>query len=314
MNDSPLTNLFLQSPRLADWLKYSRHNVASVANYSADGFSRSVLDAVNVGRGPVFAAVHFESAHFPYRSRHSGLDKHAEVDGYQRHLAALKVVDAQVGVVLEGLRRSGKLDNALLVLLSDHGESFGQEMHIQRLNGERSVIRPYGHGAFLIEPDESHVLLAFTHFVNGQPEDEGSVSNDLVSLTDIRSGVNEFLRDGEITPLKPSACLMVETGVRLDATSDLSRFDPAETIKQASQFYKIGPTGLMSLREEKLAELISTKDIARICSETITLDDAATGKAITYRRARGSAVEVPLRLDDVRAIQSHRQRLAGLAR
>lgn len=313
MNDSPLTNLILQWEPLAEWLGYSHHNVASVANYDANGFSLAVLDAVGKGRGPVFAAMHFESAHFPYRSRHASVGKNDQLEGYDRHLAALKVVDAQVGMVLEGLRRKGMLENALLVLLSDHGESFGRPMHIRYLNGKQTQLRPYGHGAFLIQPNESHVVLGLTHFVGGEPEERGSTSTDLVSLADVRAGVNDFLRDGRIRPLKPRDCLMLETGIRFEATSDLSQFDPAELMKEASQFYAIDPSGLMHLREDRLADVIAKKDVARLCGETFTLHESATGRAATYRRTAESATEIALQTEDVQAIQAHRQRLMRLA-
>lgn len=312
LNDSPLTNLILQWEPIAEWLGYSHHNVASVANYNAKGFSLAVLDAVGEGSGPVFAAMHFESAHYPYRSRHTSIGKHERLEGYERHISALKVVDAQVGVVLDGLRRKGMLDNALLVLLSDHGESFGRPMRIEYLNGQQSELRPYGHGAFLLHPNESHVVLGFAHFVNGHLAGGGGASKELVSLADVRGGVDQFLRDGEIMSLKSQGCLMLETGVRFDAASDLSNFDPAEIVKQASRFYEIDQTGLMHLREEGLAELITKKDVARLCGDTFTLDEPATGRVATYRRTADSATEIVLRAEDVQAIHAHRQRLMRL--
>lgn len=313
INDSPLTNLILQWAPIAEWLGYSHHNVASVANYNAKGFSLAVLDAVGDGAGPVFAAMHFESAHFPYRSRHTDIGKNEQLEGYERHTSALEVVDAQVGVVLEGLRRKGMLDNALLVLLSDHGESFGRPMRVEYLNGQQSEVRPYGHGAFLIQPNESHVVLGFSHFINGRPADSGRTSKELVSLVDVREGINHFLRDGEVVSLKSPGCVMLETGVRFDAASDLSQFDPAEIVKQASRFYAIDHTGLMHIREEALAELIAKKDVARLCGETFTLDEPATGRVATYRRTADSATEIAILPEDVQAIHVHRQRLMQLA-
>lgn len=312
MNDSPLTNLVLQWEPLAEWLGYSHHNVASVANYDAKGFSLAVLDAVGDGRRPVFAAMHFESAHYPYRSRHAKVGKNDQLEGYERHLAALKVVDEQVGIVLDGLRRKGMLDSALLVLLSDHGESFGRPMRIEYLGGQQSELRPYGHGAFLLQPNESHVVLGFAHFLNGLPVGGGRTSKDLVSLSEIRGGVNQFLRDGSVAPLKAQNCLMLETGVRFDATSDLSQFDPAEIVKQASRFYEIDNMGLMRLREDGLAELIAKKDVARLCGDTFTLDEPATGRVATYRRTADAAIEKDLQAEDVQAIHAHRQRLMRL--
>ncbi len=121
---------------------------------------------------PAFAFLNFLEAHFPYhqvppeflakftrRSRSQLREFSLETFGAQfgRHLSEAEVADAvgpatdmyDAGVlysdyllhrVVEALRRSGRLDKTLLVVLADHGEMLGEHGN-------------FGHGASLYQPD-----------------------------------------------------------------------------------------------------------------------------------------------------------------
>jgi arylsulfatase A-like enzyme len=47
----------------------------------------------------------------------------ADIDAYDESILYL---DAQIGSLLDELKKRGKLDNTLVILTSDHGESFGE--------------------------------------------------------------------------------------------------------------------------------------------------------------------------------------------
>jgi arylsulfatase A-like enzyme len=101
------------------------------------------LTWVSEGTGPVFLWVHLFEPHAPYEPRDGSV---ATVDhrailaqepGYPYtpdEEQALRVLyrgeveytDAQVGALLDGLRARGVLDNALVIVLGDHGESLGE--------------------------------------------------------------------------------------------------------------------------------------------------------------------------------------------
>ena len=147
LNDTPLTNMLLQWPISSRLLTYSRHNVASVANYDAHGFVGALLNELDKQSQPVMLAAHFESAHFPYQSRHAGISKEPRHDVFERHLASLEVVERQIAQLMTQLTQRGLLDNALLVLLSDHGESFGVPYPVRHLDGSLKDVLAYGHGA-----------------------------------------------------------------------------------------------------------------------------------------------------------------------
>jgi Arylsulfatase A and related enzymes len=70
---------------------------------------------------PFFTWVHFFDPHQPYRPSFS--DMSLAVSPYDAEIAG---VDRQVGRIVETLRAKGLLDNTLLILTADHGESLGE--------------------------------------------------------------------------------------------------------------------------------------------------------------------------------------------
>jgi arylsulfatase A-like enzyme len=88
-------------------------------------------------RAPVFLFVHYFDPHEPYDAPLEktpgpnpradggpGLERHAKyLEAYDREIA---YTDAQVGVLFDGLRERGLLDEAIVVFTADHGQSFGE--------------------------------------------------------------------------------------------------------------------------------------------------------------------------------------------
>jgi arylsulfatase len=60
----------------------------------------------------------------------------------RRYYAAnVSLIDEQVGIIMEALRSRGYLDDAIVVFMSDHGESLGDHGHIQKWNMYDCVTR-----------------------------------------------------------------------------------------------------------------------------------------------------------------------------
>ncbi|MEA2336667.1 MAG: choline-sulfatase, partial [Thermoanaerobaculia bacterium] len=70
---------------------------------------------------PFFTWVHFFDPHQPYHP--SVADAALAVTPYDAEIAG---VDRQIGRIVETLRAKGVLDNTLLILTADHGESLGE--------------------------------------------------------------------------------------------------------------------------------------------------------------------------------------------
>jgi arylsulfatase A-like enzyme len=174
----------------------------------------------------------------------------------------LAQADAQVGEVLDALKRAGRYDDALIVLLSDHGESF----HADRpdLAGATPV-----HGARLSE-EEYRVLLAVK-----PPRGWGkgpAVVDALVRLVDVGPTVLELaglpplpgvdgvslaplLRGGRMEPL----ALYAETGFThvLPEVFDAGHWPGAP---RAFDAYRIRPDGVVEMGEAAHAAILREKD------------------------------------------------------
>ena len=102
------------------------------------------LDSRAGGDRPAFLFVNYMDAHRPYATGDPEADGHAALDGLIKrvmvsnepagdaglevralHQRAVSRLDTEVGALLEGLRTRGLLEDALVIITSDHGEAFG---------------------------------------------------------------------------------------------------------------------------------------------------------------------------------------------
>lgn len=281
VNDNPLSNLFMQKSLARNLFPYSYVNVAAHASYSASNFVEHVLEA-GESDGPLFLAVHFESGHFPYKTRHAEVKVRHQNSFIARHLEALTVADRQIGQLLAGLKAQGRLDDALVVLLSDHGEAMGEiEARVMR-DGNPFEVSGFGHGSDLLSDRQSRILLGVLRFVQGEPVGDSVSHRQQVSLLDLRAMVEAFARQGVVEPLRGSECLMVETGIRLDVTSDYRSLKEGDIATQAAPFYEGDVQGRLRLREDRLPELLADKDIGWRCSDRLTWYEARAQRYLAY--------------------------------
>ncbi|MBZ4415621.1 sulfatase-like hydrolase/transferase [Myxococcus sp. RHSTA-1-4] len=241
----------------------------------------------------------------------------------------LAQADAQVGELLDALRRTGRYDDALIVLLSDHGESF----HADRpdLAGATPV-----HGARLGE-EENRVLLAVK-----PPRGRGSgpaVVDALVRLVDVGPTLLELsglpalqgvdgvslaplLRGGTLEPLE----LYAETGFThvLPEVFDAGHWPGAA---RAFDAYRIRPDGVVEMGEAAHAAILREKDqgafdgrrwwvdrpradgrVLRTCEGECEGPDAQALEAwldgVQGRTAEGGGRKVASHVDDSRHSQS----------
>lgn len=277
LNDNPLANAILQTSLGKYLFPFSYINVAASSSYSAQRFVEDVLSA-SEGAESLFLAVHFESAHFPFKTRYSNVDG----DWKEKYLSALRVVDQQVGWLLEGLKHQGRLNDALVVFLSDHGEAIGEiEAEFLR-DGMPFKLSGYGHGVDLLSDRQNRILLATARYRNGVAVGGQKVNDRHVSLLGVRQAVESFANGGSYL-FPAEKCFLVETGVRFSAAADYRLLKEKQLAAEASSFYEIRKSGVVSLREERLHELLLAKDIGWRCSNEITWFDAIAGTYLAYR-------------------------------
>jgi arylsulfatase A-like enzyme len=108
------------------------------------------------GAGPFFLWVHYFDPHFPYipPAEYRQLHPPASDDEVARQIALydgeISFVDAQVGRLLDQLAAEGVMDNTILVITADHGESLGEHDYY------------FDHGRLLYDPS-LHVPLIIVY-------------------------------------------------------------------------------------------------------------------------------------------------------
>jgi hypothetical protein len=309
LNDTPLSNLLVQTRLGKLLMPFTYTNVASHSNYDAMGFVDSVLDAVG-GDGPLFLAVHFESAHFPYTTRHA-LQKFTGPNPYwNSQAAALTVVDRQVGRLMAGLARRGSLDDALVIVLSDHGEGLGELEASPKVDGVPTPIQVYGHGADLLSDHENHIVLGVIRFKGGRPGSQ-AVDARQVSLLDLKPLISRYVDGGDTSLVPSEPCLLVETDLRLAGSEDYRTLNEADLAANSAGYYEIDPAGRLRLREGRMRELAATKDVGVRCRDRVTYLSAPRQRyyTISLDEAGLPHAQLPLNGSDVQQIESYRSRL-----
>ena len=163
--DTPLANLLVNTAAGELLFPYAYANRAAAITYEPDTFIER-LDARLRFDEPTFLAVHLTldplAAYLGIDAAAANRERDATLaDKYRR--AAIRA-DQQFGDLLQMLRDRGALQNAIVVVLSDHGEALGEpaslanEGHAARHIPALSA--SYGHGTNVFAEGQYRVLLA----------------------------------------------------------------------------------------------------------------------------------------------------------
>src|SRR3990167_1283281 len=125
LNDFPITNLFVNS-----WLgelcfPYSYANRAAYVTYHPSTFVhriRQQLPEQAQLKKPMFLAMHLLLTHWPNEWANSQL---SDLPVTERYEASLHAVDEQWAALMQVLENKNLLNNAIVIVLSDHGEALG---------------------------------------------------------------------------------------------------------------------------------------------------------------------------------------------
>ncbi|MBK7902881.1 MAG: sulfatase-like hydrolase/transferase [Proteobacteria bacterium] len=122
---------------------------------------------------PTFLIVHLTAAHWPYFVADTpfGVSVKASPEDRPLYRIGLRTADSMFDHVISILRRKGAMDNAIVVVLSDHGEALSLPRDAIVSNG--SIVEGLGaplklldsgHGQSVLSPTQYKVLLAFKRF------------------------------------------------------------------------------------------------------------------------------------------------------
>lgn len=124
LSDFPLLNLLLKTPFARFLLPFNYANRGLEITYYPEDFLHLMgLSLAKLENKPLFLALHLCLAHWPHRFAND--HQPSDLKMAERYALTVVDLDKQLAQVLKRLKQKGILDNALLVLVSDHGVSIG---------------------------------------------------------------------------------------------------------------------------------------------------------------------------------------------
>jgi arylsulfatase A-like enzyme len=321
INDLPLPNLVVNT-WLGEWLfPYNYVNRASAVTYELDTFVDEVGSRVDFEQ-PTMLAVHLTLPHYPYYWARDNTGSLAAALR-QPYLYSNSVIgaDQQVGLLLDMLERKGALNNAIVVLLSDHGEALGlpgDNLLADRAAKEAArgvTVQMWGHGNSTLSPGQYQVVFSWKGYGKsdelvgrGRLDTPASLEDLMPTMLDVIGipfdgsfdglSLREEIVAGDAAPERlRDRVRYTETGITMGFTK-LGDAKVDEIVQQGMSAYAINPeNGRLELRREYFDELMRSKERAalgrtRILS-AVPLPDGSTGYVVLPRDAGG----MPLFLD-----------------
>lgn len=317
--DTAGTNLLQLVPGMAGLLPHVTGNRARHEGYVPTQQNQKIAHAIQAtpATQPLLLVAHFTMPHIPFARgswRRETLPAPYE-DSPPAYRKALSIADRQVGATLDALRQAGRLDNAIVVLLSDHGEGLSMNKDDWKLDdryrNQFNVPQNFGHGGLALEDTQAHVVLAIQRYVRGKPawpraqaEIQASlvdVAPSLLNLADVPyararvDGMPLLAHDG--TVIATSRPAFVESGIFGQALETID-VDEQAVANEFIHLYKVTPDLRMELQPAILPELLGRKQRGVIWRNygVSTMPEATAAGCwlvVNYKRRTRTCVEHP---------------------
>jgi hypothetical protein len=317
LGDQPLVNLTASTPAGFRLFPSNHANRAAHVTYRPADFVARLERTLEI-RGPTLVAVHLTLSHWPYSW--AGIAAPGNPQQYRpAYRRSIEAVDRQFDQVMQVLGAKGVLDNAIVVLLSDHGEALGgatDSMLRDTGSGKEIWNSLWGHGTSVLSPNQYQVLLAMRPFGRATLAGKPARHKWPVSLEDVRPTLEEIATGSAPTGVDgvsllpyladPAGARTLVQRVRFTETdfntpSTLAgRYEASGIVDEASVFYEIDTrSGWVQFRPERLPGLLADKQRAAIGQDTLLAAiPGASGRSVRYlytdrRNPRPRALETP---------------------
>ena len=287
IGDQPLVNLVAGS-RLGAFVFPQIHaNRGDAVTYDPEHFVARLDHRLEV-HGPSFLAIHLTLAHWPY-VRAGQVEPTTPQAWRPAYRDALQEVDRQFQEVLDLLERKGVLRNAVVIVLSDHGEAIGypSDSMIRKTGSSLEIWDSlFGHGTSVISPHQYGVLLAVRAFGRAQLPGRPAAHDWPVSLEDVRPTLEEIATgrtpagvDGIslLTYLaQPDKAAALDGRVRFTETCFNTvkmlkgKITKSGVVSEAGIYYEMDPgSGWVQLRPDRLPEILARKQRAALSRDAL---------------------------------------------
>ncbi len=277
LSDMPTINL-LSPYRAAKYLfPYVYQNRGQTKTYRPEIFSRNVLDAAcRDPDKPLFLGLHLTLPHWPFTNRGmqdipAHLDKFTpEYPYHYLYLLMTHMADAQLGDIYQGLKRCGRLENAIVFVISDHGENFPDDSDLVKnaIENAHFPVNSVGHGTSVANPQQNHVVLAVQKFKHGKPTLAPIDKAQPRILTDVMPSIVAWIGQGNVAeqfqfdgcPIT-SDChkwIFMESSISPDALSG-SRLNALQAIMESLSIYTVNREGHVIVKPDHYDQLVAAK-------------------------------------------------------
>ena len=175
-NELPLVSV-VANTRLGQWLfPYTYANRGAATLFQPETYLSRLEREVSFEAGPTLFICHLTASHWPYfvSSTPFGVTEKKHPDDRPMYRLGVEVADEMFGEVVAMLERKRALDNAIFVILSDHGEALAlyddtMLSNESKIDGLRAplMVMDSGHGQSVLSPVQYQVLLGFRTFGPG---------------------------------------------------------------------------------------------------------------------------------------------------
>ena len=277
--DFPLSNLTSEWKISRYLFPYTYANRAVAHLYNPDTYVDLALDEVKSAtkKGkPLFVATHFCLPHWPFTWKGMEMSD----DRKENYLATITRADQQVKDFMSGLESSGVLKNAIVIVMSDHGETFmsKSEEHKDLVPStsfsSHHIDYSHAHGTDLVSINQNKILLSFIDKTATQNFAKNLQHHDIVSLLDITPTLASYL-DPEKShnihntfdgislmsdPIKNNErVLFLETGFTVSSINDIE-ISVENVIEETIDFYKVDKqSGRLRVLPDKQPKIVETK-------------------------------------------------------
>jgi len=294
-NELPLASVVVNT-RLGQWLFPFSYGNRGAATMFEPRTYLSRLDRELDFDKPTFLIVHLTAAHWPYYTSGTpfGVAARKSPDDRPMYRIGLRTADSMFRQVVTMLERKHALDNAIVVVLSDHGEALALPNDAFMKNGTFVAglgaplkVLDIGHGQSVLSPTQYKVLLGFRSFGHAGafessardlpvPSTVEDITPTLLELAGIDGNPTRSNGRSLAQTLRAAGVVAPEAGERVRFTeTDLAvipnvkgEVDEVSTARENSKFFGIDPaTSRMHIRERMLPLVRAYKERAAFTSQ-----------------------------------------------
>ncbi|TMP03195.1 hypothetical protein CWC11_14555 [Pseudoalteromonas sp. S3178] len=262
--DLPLLALTSKLNFFHYFMPHLQNNRANWVTYDPRRFNKEISSNLYAVKEPVFIASHFTLPHWPYKINNQTTHLN---NNYDKYLQSIEMADKQVSHYIKLLKNKNLLNNSLVFIVSDHGESFARSEDIPNHNHNLKSLNLAGHGTSIVSNSQYKILLTFKYFKDSTSANLGEFNNNLnYALSDITPTILDILDLNVERKFDGNSMLKVKEQRDMPIESSLQPMfnskgtvDVNGTIEQNANLYEIDSSGKMIVKDELYQKAVNSK-------------------------------------------------------